>query len=87
MILELSIVATIMRCYPVTIACINPAYELRSFARVREVLEHDLVPEWLHKSWEGAKESGFDRLSGDEIAAEIPVARKARRGPHLQPGS
>ena len=53
----------------------------------RQVLEHDLVPEWLHKSWESAKESGLDQLSGDEIDMEIAAARKARRGSHLQPGS
>lgn len=53
----------------------------------RQVLEHDLVAEWLQKSWASAKESGLDQLSGDEIDAEIAAARKARRGSRLQPGS
>ena len=50
---------------------------------VREVLQHDLVPEWLQKSWESSREAGLDRLSTDEIDVEISAARKARR----QPGS
>ena len=50
---------------------------------VREVLQHDLVPEWLQKSWESSREAGLDGLSSDEIDAEIAAARKARR----QPGS
>ena len=47
----------------------------------REVLEHDLVPEWLQKSWTTAKETGLDQLSAEEIDAEIAAARKARRDP------
>jgi hypothetical protein len=41
------------------------------------------APEWLQKSWESAKRQGLDRLSRDEIDAEIVAARKAqsnRRG-------
>jgi plasmid stability protein len=53
----------------------------------RMVLEHDLLPEWLQKSWESSKEAGLDRLSVDEIDAEIAAARKARRESRLQPGS
>jgi hypothetical protein len=37
------------------------------------------APEWLQKSWDSAKRSGVDRLSMDEIDAEIDAARKARR--------
>lgn len=37
------------------------------------------VPEWLQKSWESAKRLGLDRLSMEEIDAEIDAARKARR--------
>lgn len=37
------------------------------------------VPEWLQTSWEGAAEQGLDRLSMEEIDAEIAAARKARR--------
>jgi plasmid stability protein len=52
----------------------------------RQVLQQDLAPEWLRKSWESAKEDGLDRLSVEEIDAEIAAARKARRAPGLQPG-
>jgi plasmid stability protein len=53
----------------------------------RQVLEQDLVPEWLQKSWERSKEAGLDQLSMGEIDAEIAAARKARRESRLQPGS
>ena len=53
----------------------------------RQVLEQDLVPEWLQKSWERSKEAGLDQLSMDEIDAEIAAARKARRESRLQPGA
>jgi plasmid stability protein len=43
-----------------------------------QVLERDLAPEWLRKSWASAKETGLDQLSMDEIDAEIAAARKAR---------
>ena len=44
----------------------------------QQVLEHDLVPEWLRKSWETSKAAGLDQLSTEEIDAEIAAARKAR---------
>jgi hypothetical protein len=53
----------------------------------QQVLEHDLVPEWLGKSWETSKAAGLDQLSTEEIDAEIASARKARRDSRLQPGS
>jgi plasmid stability protein len=53
----------------------------------RQVLEHDLAPEWLRKSWESSRRDGLDQLSGDQIDAEIAAARKARRESRLQPGS
>ena len=53
----------------------------------RWVLEHDLAPEWLQRSWEGSTQAGMDRLSMDEIDAEIAAARKARRESRLQPAS
>ena len=53
----------------------------------RQVLEHDLAPEWLQQSWESAKDAGLDRLSAEEIDAEIAAARQARRTTRLQPGS
>jgi hypothetical protein len=37
------------------------------------------APEWLQSSWQSAKEQGLDRLSMEEIDAEIADARKARR--------
>ena len=53
----------------------------------RQVLENDLAPEWLQKSWKTSKEAGLDQLSPDEIDAEIAAARRERREPRLQPGS
>jgi len=53
----------------------------------RQVLEQDLAPESLQKSWESARQAGLDRLSMDEIDAEIAAARKARRESRWQPGS
>jgi plasmid stability protein len=52
-----------------------------------EVLEHDLAPEWLRKSWATAKEAGLDQLSMDEIDAEIAAARESRREGKPQRGS
>jgi plasmid stability protein len=45
----------------------------------RQVLEHDLVPEWLQQSWQRSKQADLDRLSADEIDAEIAAARRVRR--------
>jgi len=53
----------------------------------RQVIEHDLVPEWLQKSWATSKEAGLDQLSTEEIDTEISAARKARHESRLQPGS
>ena len=53
----------------------------------RQLVEQDLAPEWLRKSWESSKEAGLDQLSVDEIDAEIAAARKARRESRPQPGS
>ena len=53
----------------------------------RQIVEQDLAPEWLRKSWDSARESGVDQLSSDEIDTEIAAARKARRDSRLQPGS
>jgi plasmid stability protein len=54
---------------------------------VRQVLEHDLVPDWLRDSWESARRNGVSQLSADEIDAEIAAARKARRESPQQSGS
>jgi hypothetical protein len=53
---------------------------------VRQVLQHDLMPDWLQKSWESSRQAGLDRLSMDEIDAEIAAARRARRETPSQPG-
>jgi plasmid stability protein len=53
----------------------------------RQVLENDLAPEWLQKSWESSRQSGLDRLSGEEIDAEIAAVRKVRCETRPQPGS
>lgn len=44
-----------------------------------KVLERDLAPDWLRKSWSSAEEAGLDLLSMDEIEDEIASARLARR--------
>ena len=36
------------------------------------------VPEWLQQSWKSAKRLGLDRLSTEEIDAEIDAARLRR---------
>ena len=36
------------------------------------------APDWLQNSWENAKRLGLDRLSKEEIDAEIQAARRAR---------
>jgi len=38
-----------------------------------------LAPEGLKRSWNSAQEQGLDRLSTEEIDAEIVAVRKARR--------
>lgn len=62
-----------------------PALELKAKAQgvtpeqyVQLILERDLAPDWLRKSWSSAEESGLDQLSADEIQAEIAAARRAR---------
>jgi plasmid stability protein len=50
----------------------------------RQVLERDLAPDWLRRSWESAAQEGLNRLS---IDAEIAAARKARRESRANPGS
>lgn len=51
------------------------------------VLERDLAPAWLRTSWASAEEAGLDRMSMDEIEAEITSARRTRRAPHPTIGS
>jgi plasmid stability protein len=53
----------------------------------RQVLEQDLVPDWLRESWESAGQTGVNKLSMDEIDAEIAAARRARRESRPRPGS
>ena len=42
-----------------------------------EVLLHDLAPDWLRVSSGSSKAMGLDRLSMDEIDAEIAAARES----------
>jgi prevent-host-death family protein len=37
-------------------------------------------PDWLEKSWNGAKRNGLDKLTSKEIDAEISASRRERRG-------
>jgi hypothetical protein len=53
----------------------------------RQILAQDLVPDWLQGSWEASRQAGADRLSMEEIDAEIAVARQDRRADRLQPDS
>jgi plasmid stability protein len=53
----------------------------------RQVLQNDLVPEWLRKSWDTARQQGLDQLSMDEIDAEIAAARKVRNESRPLPGA
>jgi plasmid stability protein len=53
----------------------------------RQVLEHDIAPDWLRRSWESAAQAGLNRLSMDEIDAEIAAARKVRSERPLNPDS
>lgn len=52
----------------------------------RRVIERDLAPDWLRKSWGDASEAGLGELSMDDIEAEIAAARRARRTQDQQPG-
>jgi hypothetical protein len=55
----------------------------RSIAENEEIIIRTTTspsaPEWLQASWESATEQGLDRLSMEEVDAEIAAARKARR--------
>ena len=53
----------------------------------QQVLEQDLAPDWLRKSWETSKAASLDQLSSEEIDAEIAAARKTRHESRPQPGS
>ena len=53
----------------------------------RQVLDLDIAPDWLRQSWESAAQAGLNRLSMDEIDAEIAAARKARHERPLNPDS
>ena len=53
----------------------------------RQVLEHDLAPDWLRRSWGSARQTGLDQLTMEEIDAEIAAVRKERRDAQLRPGS
>src|ERR1035438_1282790 len=60
-----------------TVACASKARAqvLSAEEYARRVLQHALVPEWLQESWQSSKQAGLDRLSVDEIKAEIAAAR------------
>lgn len=55
-------------------------------AYARQVLERDLAPDWLRRSWETATQAGLSHLSMEEIDAEIAAARRARRESRLDQG-
>lgn len=37
------------------------------------------APEWLQQAWKGAKKRGLDKLTMDEIDAEITAYRREKR--------
>jgi hypothetical protein len=39
------------------------------------------APEWLQQSWESSKRAGLERLSVEEIDAEIKATRRNRQQP------
>ena len=51
----------------------------------RQVLQQDLVPDWLKQAWDNSRSAGLDRMSVNEVDAEIAAARKARRGSRSNP--
>ena len=51
------------------------------------VLEREIAPDWLRRSWQSARQTGTCSLSMDEIDAEIAAARKARKRARTFPGS
>jgi plasmid stability protein len=63
------------------------AHGLSAEEYARQVLAHDIAPDWLRKSWQAAQESGANRLSIEDIDAEIAAARKGRRDVRTQPGA
>jgi len=65
-----------------------PALNAKAMARglsaeqyALQVLEMDLAPDWLRKSWDTAKQTGLDQLPPEEIDAEIAAARRDRVRP------
>jgi prevent-host-death family protein len=42
-------------------------------------------PDWLEKSWDGAKRQGLDKLTMKEIDAEIAASRRERRARKAKP--
>lgn len=43
-------------------------------------------PDWLQKSWDSAKREGLDKLTMEEIDAEIAAASRERRERQQNPG-
>src|SRR4051812_7658273 len=43
-------------------------------------------PDWLQESWDSAKRQGLDKLTMEEIDAEIAAARRERRERQQKPG-
>ena len=56
-------------------------HQARMRAIIRSSPEEDAAnaPQWLKDGWAAAKEAGLDKMSIEEIDAEIDAARAARR--------
>ena len=44
----------------------------------REFLRAVPPPDWLQKAWDGARQRGIDRMTDEEIDAEIEAYRKEK---------
>jgi hypothetical protein len=47
----------------------------------RKILSAAPVPGWLKEAWTQAKEEGVDKMTEEEIDAEIEVHRREKRTP------
>lgn len=59
----------------------RPSSELLAALRSSPSENAEEAPDWLRKTWAGARDSGLAGMIMDEIDAEIAAARLARRQP------
>lgn len=44
-------------------------------------------PDWLQKAWDGSRRRGLDRMTMEDIDAEIAAARRERKAARVSPTS